>query len=132
MKKIFRFQYEPCLGTCYAPNDQFYDELRMLNPSKMGEIVALVSKAHDLICNDHSMRFGIDQDENTGSYIAHFVTPNRVDLFSSDKFVDVAEQVSQHIIASVAPNQNSLDQGCEFSKEKENLADFIINTVNSL
>ena len=61
MRKLFRFKYEPCNGTCYCYEEIFYEELR--GQPHVSSLIDLVVQAHDNLCDNPDYSFGIDKCE---------------------------------------------------------------------
>lgn len=111
MRKMFRFKYEPCNGTCYAWCDSLIRQLRDMTEEKRKETVALMVKAHNKLCDNPLYSFGVDMDDNLGIFVAHFRTPDKTDLFSGKTFVEVVEQVCGAVLATEIP---ALTGACNF------------------
>lgn len=128
MKKLFRFQYEPCNGTCYAPEAEFFSELRNAPKNKLSIVIDKIVTAHDRMCNNPDMRFAVDHDENSGVYIGSWINRKTLDLFSSDSFIDCVDQLTSHILVEVSSSQQH-KQNCNYSENQENLAEMILNSI---
>lgn len=129
MKKLFRFQYEACNGTCYAPEEQFFIDLRAVPLSQLHGVVDKIVTAHNRTCNNPNMRFAVDLDETHNIYIGSWMNNGTLDLFSSSSFIDVVDQLSSHILDVVPEAQTEYDNNCEFGEGHENLAEMILNAV---
>lgn len=92
MRKLFRFKYEPCEGTCYAWCDYLPAVLNKIGSSERQVTVNLMVEAHKALCDSRDYYFGIDMTD-TGIFIAHFKTPEKVNIYSSPDFSQCVEQV---------------------------------------
>lgn len=106
MRKLFRFKYEPCSGTCYHWCDNMIRRLRELTETDRQSLVQTMVKAHDKLCDNPAYSFGVDSDENLGLYVAHFRTPEKTDLFSGKNFRDVVLKVCEVVLATDIPTIN--------------------------
>lgn len=103
MRKLFRFKYEPCNGTCYAWCDKLIKELRKLESDERMGLVQTMVDAHDRLCDNPAYSFGVDMDEKNGLFIAHFKTPQFVNLYSSIEFKDAILQVCEAVMKEEIP-----------------------------
>lgn len=101
MKKLFRFKYEPCSGTCYAPDDKFFEELKKLDEVAKLSLINKIVSAHDSTCDDPDQLFAVDYDETTRMYVGTAFDNGRLDLFSDSSFVNLVE-----ILTSFVKKQN--------------------------
>ena len=125
MKKLFRFKYEPCNGTCYVWDDDFYEGLRHLGAESRITLVNLVTKAHDKLCDNPDFYFGLDKCEKTGLFIGHFRQPTRLDIFTGTTLVEAINEMCDFIIATEIPQLEGI---CEFGNNgTENLANQILS-----
>lgn len=108
MKKLFRFKYEPCSGTCYAPEKKFFDELRALDLKSKNELIAKIVSAHESTCDDPTQLFAVDYDETTKTYIGTALIDGRLDLFSSNSFVDLIEVLTNFVKLQNAGKQRAI------------------------
>jgi len=126
MKKLFRFQYEKCSGTCYHPSPEFFEELRCLDKTVLKRVVDKVVASHDRVCNDPEMRFGVDYDEKSKHYIASFVNHGKLDLFTSRVFMGAVEEMCEFILSEV---QGGASGDCEYDHTTEKLHEAIMRAV---
>lgn len=103
MRKLFRFKYEPCNGTCYAFCEKLPEELRKLISEDRKILVDKMVKAHDKLCDNPDYSFGVDVDEINNVFVAHFRTPEKLDLYSDKSFSHVVEQVCKQVLAENIP-----------------------------
>lgn len=116
MRKIFRFQYEPCNGTCYHWCDHLPLILNSLSPSKRKGIVKLMVKAHNNLCDNPNYSFGVDLDEKTGLVVGHFRTPEKTNTYLGSFFecvTEVCNEVLSEKIPSVKGACTYGDNGAE-------------------
>jgi hypothetical protein len=127
MKKLFRFKYEPCNGTCYAHGSIFYEELRKLNPQRIKKLVTQIVAAHDKLCDSTEYSFGVDLCEQTGVFIGHFRQPARLDIYSGKTLESCVLELTQAVLSTHIPQ----DAGtCNFGNSgSENLAEEILKHV---
>ena len=83
MRKLFRFKYEPCNGDCYAWCDHLPNELMKVSEEERQTIVGLMVEAHNKLCDNPEYSFGVDLDEGTRIFVAHFRTPEATEVFCS-------------------------------------------------
>lgn len=108
MRKLFRFKYEPCNGTCYAWCDVLPNELMKISEQKRQEIVGLMVKAHNNLCDNIDYSFGVDLDENTKMFVAHFRTPKSTDIFVGTTFSDCVRKVCDRVLSTEIPQVNGI------------------------
>lgn len=117
MRKLFRFKYEPCNGTCYAYCDILVEELTKLEEVWRKFLVFNMVQAHAKLCDNPDYSFGVDMDENTGMFAAHFRTPEKTDLYLNPNFSDCVNEVCKAVmnaeIPQVAGQCNYGDHGSE-------------------
>lgn len=124
MKKLFRFKYEKCNGSCYTGGDDFYAELKPLSPEKKLSLVSEVVAAHNRLCDNPSFSFGLDKCEKTGLFIAYFLQPNRTDLFTDLSLETCIRDLCEFVMDTNVPTLKGV---CEFgSHGNENLAELIL------
>lgn len=111
MRKLFRFKYEPCNGTCYAWCDVLPEELNKYSEEKRRLIVEAMVHAHGLLCDNPDYSFGVDLEENYGMFVAHFRTPTYTHTFLSSKLDEVVALVC---IAVKEANIPKVDGACNF------------------
>lgn len=108
MRKLFRFKYEPCNGTCYAWCDFLPNELNKLTPAECEKTVAQMVAAHARLCDNPAYSFGVDFDD---LFVAHFRTPGSTDLFISNTFADCVDQVCKKVMDTEIPQ---VDGSCTY------------------
>ena|SRR5690242_8643131 len=124
MKKLFRFKYEPCNGTCYVWDDDFYEGLKKLSQSLREDLVNTVVRAHDKLCDNPQYYFGLDKCEKTGLFIGHFVQPTRLDMFSDTSLSQCILELCEAVIKTNIPEVKGI---CNFGQNgTENLAEIIL------
>lgn len=124
MKKLFRFKYEPCNGTCYAHQPIFFSEMKKLTPLEKETLVAVIVKAHDQMCDNPDYYFGVDFCEDTNVFIGHFTQPNRCDLYTANTLAECVSKMCKDVINTTIPIYKGL---CNFGTSgNENLADQIL------
>ncbi len=124
MKKMFRFKYEPCAGSCYAYCDVLIKALRAMGDTARRALVQLMTKAHDKLCDNPEFSFGVDVDEASGLFVAHFRRPDRTDLYAQASFADCVGEVCHAVLATEIPR---VAGACQFGDNgAENLGREII------
>lgn len=95
MKKIFRMQYEPCLGTCYAYDDILMLEINKLKENKkdLNKLLKCLESIHDRTCGNTEIGFTLDYDENM--FIGTFVSPDNTQSFCSPSLIGCYEKFVQ-------------------------------------
>jgi hypothetical protein len=127
MKKLFRFKYEGCNGTCYAWDSIFYEGLRKLKSDERQQLVAIVTQAHDKLCDNPNYYFGLDMCEKTGLFIGHFIRPTRTDLFTDSSLAGCITELTKAVIETDIP---VLEGSCTYGRNgTENLAQQILAGV---
>ena len=129
MKKVFRFQYEPCVGTCYAHSPIFFSELKKAPQELLTSTIDKIVAAHDSTCDDITQRFGVDYDEANNIYVGSFMNGTRLDLFSDKSFLTLANILSSHVLKENEGKAVS-SADCKFGENgNENLAELILTSV---
>lgn len=100
-RKIFRFKYEPCNGTCYAWCEALVHCLR--NDPDHTQLVNMMVEAHEKLCDNPDYSFGVDFSQKTGVYVAHFRTPDKLNVFASTSFREVVEDVCAAVMDEDIP-----------------------------
>lgn len=103
MRKLFRFKYEPCAGTCYHWCDALPEELNKINEADRRLIVTLMVEAHAKLCDNPDYSFGIDRQDVTGMFVAHFRTPEQTDTFLNPNFSESVQAVCKVVLAANIP-----------------------------
>jgi hypothetical protein len=111
MRKMFRFKYEPCNGTCYAWCDTLIRRLRELPDSNREALVALMVEAHDKLCDNPEYSFGVDTNNEQNVFVAHFRTPDKTDLYTSVNFKEAVAAVCKAVLETDIPQ---ISGACEF------------------
>jgi hypothetical protein len=103
MRKMFRFKYEPCNGTCYAWCDSLIRRLRELPDSERHLLVTTMVRAHNKLCDNPAYSFGVDVDDSIGVFVGHFRTPEKTDLYSGVDFAAVVNKVCETVLSTEIP-----------------------------
>ena len=106
MRKLFRFKYEPCKGDCYAWCDALPEELNKLTDEKRKLIVTMMVEAHDRLCDNTDYSFGIDRDDKTGMFVAHFRSPKSTETFLNSNFESSVKTIYEVVFAADIPKLN--------------------------
>lgn len=124
MKKLFRFKYEPCNGTCYAPEIIFFEEMKKITQDDKIKLTKKIVKAHDQLCDNSDYSFGLDMCEKTNLFIGHFRQPERLDLFTGNTLSECIDDMTNYIIQTNIPKMEGL---CVYGDNgPENLAEQIL------
>ncbi len=113
MRKIFRMQYEPCNGDCYAydpsddtdsPDDTKDDDQLPLGPLRFDKprLKAIIDKLvamHQPLCGNVNLRYGIDLDEENKLFIGSFWHYGKLELFTGKELYILVEQMADYILA---------------------------------
>lgn len=129
MQKLFRFQYEACNGTCYGNGDRFFQDLKDVPKAELTQLINKIVDAHNRMCNNPNMRFGLDFDQTNKIYIGNWMNNGTLDLFTSTNFMDVVTQLTSHVLKVVPVSQSEYENNCEFGEGHENLAEQILNAI---
>lgn len=103
MRKLFRFKYEPCNGTCYAWCDALPEELNKLTDEDRRLLVFSLVQAHNKLCDNPDFSFGIDRDDNTGMFVAHYRTPEKTDTFLHPSFAESVRVICEVVLLANIP-----------------------------
>lgn len=106
MRKLFRFKYEPCTGTCYAWCDHLITELRNIDEFSRKLLVKQMVDAHNKLCDNPEYSFGVDVDENKTVFVAHFRTPEATNLYYKNNFKECVEAVCNNVLKTIIPQKN--------------------------
>ena len=113
MRKIFRMQYEPCNGDCYAwdgddDNDSGSDSdgddtlplgpLRS-DPVRLKRIMDKLVAMHQELCGNVNLRYGIDLDEENKLYIGSFWHYGKLELFTHKNLYVLVEIMADYVLA---------------------------------
>lgn len=103
MRKLFRFKYEPCEGTCYAWCDHLPYQLNMMSELDRKKTIDLMVKSHNNLCDNPDFSFGIDMDDKTGIFVAHFRTPDKTNLYAHQTFEEAVREVCNVVLNTEIP-----------------------------
>ena len=103
MRKMFRFKYEPCKGTCYAWCDSLPEELNKYSDRERKNIVTYMVETHDHLCDNQEYSFGIDRQDETGMFVGHFRTPKATDTFLDRDFMTMVGMVCAAVMREEIP-----------------------------
>lgn len=125
MKKLFRFKYEPCNGTCYAPEDVFFSQMKQIQQNEKLKIIEKIVTAHDKMCDNPSYSFGLDMCEKTNLFIGHFNQPDRLDVFTGVTLQECIDDMTSYILKTTIPR---VDGFCNYGNHGiENLKQQILS-----
>jgi hypothetical protein len=156
MRKIFRMQYEPCTGMCYAWDDSWDKDddddsvpspidpdgdilpLRALknNPEKLKEIIGKLVAMHEELCGNKNLRYGIDLCEDSNLFIGSFWHYGKLELFTDKCHIKLLEKMDEFVLpfykTEAYKKESKYDKGlghsvCEHG-ENDNLIRFIIRS----
>lgn len=105
MRKLFRFKYEPCNGTCYAWCDALPEELNKLTEERRKLIVELMVKAHESLCDNEEYSFGIDRQDESGMFVSHFRLPDRTDTYLNSNFEECVTNICNTVLSTPIPQK---------------------------
>lgn len=133
MKKIFRMQYEECLGTCYCYDDIFKLELsRLKNDKDFNILLDNLDYIHGNSCGDREIGFHIDYDENLfiGTFLYHgkthsFVANGLMKLY--EKFKNLMENYSN--TEEYRQYSNKDKSACDHGRD-ENIKEFTLAMIS--
>ena len=117
MRKLFRFKYEPCNGTCYAWCDVLPEELNKMSDEERKSTIETMVEAHSHLCDNPDYSFGIDREDVTRMFVAHFRTPAGVETFLGKSFQESVQQVCSQVLKTDIPKVSGVcaygDNGAE-------------------
>jgi hypothetical protein len=158
MRKIFRMQYEPCNGTCYAWEDDWEDDddsgprgggsssdgdsdilpLRALrfDQVRLKSIMTKLVAMHQELCGNKNLRYGIDLDEDNGLFIGSFWHYGKLELFTETCHLRLIEKMAEFVLEFYKTDayfeESKHDKGVGHSVcehgEDDDLRRFIIRT----
>jgi hypothetical protein len=130
MKKLIRFKYEKCRGTCYTGPDDKFPELDILPKEELTILIKKVVSAHNSTCDDPNQWFGVDMCEKTNLYVGHFYDGKQMEMFTSTSLVDILNDLSDYIL-QVNENKKFTYGLCKygFNTFQENLEAKIMSMV---
>lgn len=134
MRKIFRMQYEPCNGDCYA-----WDDVLPLvdvegDIKHLKELMDKFILAHNPLCGNINLRYGIDFDEQSRLFIGSFWHYGKLELFTNSNSLVLVEQLLDYAIAhyktDIGKAELATDSGlghrvCHYDEDKD-LRRFIV------
>jgi hypothetical protein len=130
MRKLFRFKYEPCNGTCYAWCDFLPNELNKLAEEERRFLVEGMVKAHDRICDNSDYSFGVDFDKDTQVFVAHFRTPTSTDILVKNTFKACVEEICARVMDTKIPTATG---ACSYGENgAENLGQEILRACTDI
>ena len=103
MRKLFRFKYEPCAGTCYAWCDHLPNELNKSTEEQRKALIEMMVKAHNSLCDNPDYSFGIDMDEKIGVFVGHFRTPEKTNVYAHVTFADCVTEICSVVLSEKIP-----------------------------
>lgn len=123
MRKIFRMQYEPCMGTCYAWDNDKDDDDRDTDrggtstsdddggdsdilplhhlANDLPRLKALMTKLvamHQELCGNKNLRYGIDLDEDNQIFIGSFLHYGKLELFTETCHIRLIEKMADYVL----------------------------------
>lgn len=107
MRKVFRMQYEPCDGLCYAPSydpmDENYESffaIRGLKDDKprLAKLLTKLTEIHEPLCGNKNMRYAIDKDDVAGTFVGSFWHYGKLELVLGDNLLNTIEDLSELIL----------------------------------
>lgn len=111
MRKIFRMQYEPCNGDCYAydpsddnDSDDNGDDQLPLDPlrhdlPRLKRIMDKLVAMHEPLCGNVNLRYGIDLCETNKVFIGSFWHYGKLELFTGKDLYILVEEMADYILA---------------------------------
>jgi len=98
MRKIFRMKYEPCSGRCYARHEVI--QLQQISNDKQAikQLLTKMIKAHEPICGNENVSYGIDLDEENNIFIASFIHFGKLELFTDVDLISVMNKLCDSAI----------------------------------
>jgi len=139
MRKIFRMQYEPCTGMCYAPDQPFFQVMGELATDKprLKKLMSQLLEVHTFLCGNENMKWAIDQHPRTGVYVGVLNHYGQTETYSGCNPLSLMEEMCAHAVEIVATKEwqeiykASPGKGhdvCEHGKDHD-LATFILTNA---
>jgi hypothetical protein len=138
MRKVFRMQYEPCDGTCYAWDSRAPIEVILENDKpRLNTLVKALTKIHEPACGNINIRYGIDLDEDNYLFIGSFYHYGHLELFSNKDIIVLLETMCQYIEAFYSTDIGKMELAtspglghdvCEHGEDNK-LQNFIVGTI---
>lgn len=102
MNKVFRMQYEPCNGMCYAwskdNGDENFESFKAMNAFKtdlprLKKFFQMLTKVHEPLCGNEKLRIAIDVDTVANIYVGSFIHFNKLETVIGDNILDTLEAI---------------------------------------
>lgn len=128
MKKIFRLQYEPCLGTCYEYDGILWDQFNKLDAHDFNKLIDHLKYIHDETCGLPDLGFILDYDD--GLFVGTFIYQKGSQAFVGKTIVDVFNKFQVLLDWYKENNEVKANKSiCDHGRE-ENLFQFTLNCMN--
>lgn len=131
MKKIFRMQYEPCLGTCYAYDQELMKQLFLLQsqPDKFNDLLNNLNYIHDKSCGNLNLGFILDYDENM--FIGTFLYDTQSQSFIGKDLNDVYNKFKILIDLYYGQNKTvkTFKDSCDYGRD-DNIIEWTKEQIN--
>ena len=107
MRKVFRMQYEPCNGLCYAPShsadDENFESFNAMHELKndkprLAKLLADLTKVHDPLCGNENLRIAIDKDDIAEIYVGSFIHYGKLEMVLGDNLLATLEALFKLIL----------------------------------
>lgn len=137
MNKAFRMKYEPCDGACYVAPDVVNLSFLAENLVELRNIINKLIRAHEPLCGNQNVAYGIDYDDKNKVFVASFLHYGKLDLFCQSDLLSVLHELCDRAIAHFdSPEgkrelESSIVSGhdvCEHGKDDELLVFMIKNS----
>lgn len=102
MRKVFRMKYEPCNGQCYTCHEVVNLTSLANDQVTLRRLLDKMVKAHEPLCGNANIAYGIDFDEESRIFIASFMHYGKLELFANQDLVKVLETLCDSAIAHFA------------------------------
>lgn len=126
MRKLFRMQYEPCNGDCYAYDDIL--PLDGLTPQQLKSVMDKLVECHRPLCGNANLRYGLDLDEQRHVFIGSFWHYGKLELVSADTCLDaiqlLADTILRHFLSDAGKAELARDAGlghsvCHYGEDQD-------------
>lgn len=132
MKKIFRMQYEPCLGTCYQYDKELMSQFLKLSneePTKLNDLLTNLEYIHDKTCGNKDLGFILDYDE--GLMIGTFISPTGSQSFVgktiNEVYIKFRTLIDWHYKQN--PQTTAEPENCDHGRD-DNIIEWTLEQLN--
>jgi hypothetical protein len=110
--------------------DHLPQELNKMTEDDRKFLVQTMVQAHDRLCDNPDYSFGVDMDDKTHQFVAHFRTPAGTEVFLEGDFPGVVTEVCKMVMNTTIPK---VAGSCTFGDNgAENLGQQILRACTDM